>query len=119
MPTPTCGSTAPHPPHRVRKVGGRVNGRPGGTRMVDCPGVDLSAILPGHHIVLRPEAFTPGRVQSYGWPSLSAMGDALGVHSATLRRAVQGKTRPGERLVAQLIAGTGHTFDALCAVVPD
>lgn len=118
MPT-TCGNTAPHPAHRVRKAGGTIAGKRGGSRMITCHGVGVPDVLPGHHITLRPEAFTAERVASYGWPSLSAMGDALGVHSATLRRAVQGKTRPGERLVAQLIAGTGHTFDALCAVVPD
>lgn len=114
LPEQDCQRPAPHAPHAWRQTkGGR--GQP--RRTYRCPG--HTGAVAQHTIRLRADAFTPDRLATYGWPSISAAADAVGVHSSTLRRAVAGQIAPGERLMAQLIVGTGHSFDALFYVAPN
>ena len=48
-----------------------------------------------------------------GYKSPTAMANAIGVSSSTLRRAIAGDIAPGERLIAALLAHTGRSFGHL------
>ena len=103
-PMTPCTRQAPHASHSWRETGGR-------RRTYACPGAKGDPA--NSTIRLRPDAFTPEAMASYGWPSARQAAQAVGVAPSTLRRAVAGQIAPGERLIAALIVGTGRTFEAL------
>jgi hypothetical protein len=80
--------------------------RPRRVRPVTAPG----------RIRCRPERFTAQELARYGWDSPTAAARDLGVSSSTLRRALAGETRPGERLIAALLQATGARFEHLFVI---
>lgn len=107
-PLADCPRLAPHARHVWRETGGK-------RRTYTCGGAQGRA--PDSSIRLRPEAFTPEALASYGWAHPTEAAQSIGVSGSTLRRAIAGEIAPGERLIAALITGTGRTFDALFHVV--
>ena len=108
LPLQDCDRPAAHGAHTWRETGGQ-------RRTYSCGGSRGRA--PDATVRLRPDAFTQQALASYGWASRKAAAEAVGVAPSTMRRAIAGQIAPGERLIARLIAGTGHTFDALFTVV--
>lgn len=110
LPMSPCRSMAPHAPHGWRDTRG--------TRQTfRCPGAQ--GLAPDATIRLRPDAFTPEALHSYGWANPRQAALACGVAPSTMRRAIAGEIAPGERLMAALMASTGRTFDSLFVVVTD
>lgn len=104
---PTCGRHVTHGPHRWRETGGQ-------RRTIDCPG---SQVRPRAHVVgLRRGALSPRALKAYGWQTPADAARALGLSPSTLRRVIAGDIAPGERVIAALLAGTGHTFEGLFEV---
>lgn len=65
---------------------------------------------------LRADAFTPEALTARGWSSLTEAARACGLAPSTLARCVRGEVDPGPFVVAQLLTGTGATFDDLFVV---
>lgn len=108
-PTETpCVRTVAHGPHHWRETGGR-------RRTYACPGKPAGPAQP-RAVRLRRGALTPAALAGYGWPSPRAAGIAMGIAPSTLRRVIAGDIAPGERVIAALLHGTGHTFEAIFEV---
>lgn len=71
----------------------------------------MDAQTPAPTVALRQSAFTPTALAQYGYGSPTAMANAIGVSSSTLRRAIAGEIAPGERLIAAILATELGPFD--------
>ncbi len=80
--------------------------------------MSMDAQKPSATIRLRPDAFTRTAIRSdLGFRSATALAEAVGVSSSTLRRAIAGESEPGSRLIAALMRGTGKSFDEIAETV--
>lgn len=69
-----------------------------------------------HTVRLRPEAFTPRALQSYGWSSLTEAARKCGLAPSTLARCHRGEVDPGATAIAALLRGTGKKFEDLFTI---
>lgn len=109
MPTHTdCPRQVPHLPHSWRETGGR-------RRTFLCGG-QHGRPPAGLDVRLRPGALGPDQLARYGWRSLRHASLSCGLSAHTLKRVVDGKINPEGKVIAALMFGTGHAFDALFTV---
>ena len=79
--------------------------------------MDAHTAPPEQRIIrLRTSTFTKEGLAKMGHNSPTAMANAIGVSSSTLRRAIAGDTAPGEQLMAALLSATGRPFHELFVV---